>query len=415
MSDYQLNLPDVFTILFPDGVEPLLMEDFPSFGIFEKKANFLLEQGHELNWQLDSGGGDAATITEAEANEGPSTHKRPLITSVDNYVSATLRRKAVLAARGDRDRIIELVDLAVKNAVRKGKRSPAIHMFRDGTGIKAQLKAAGSGVGTATVTLANANDAKLFESGDWVQATSDKSTLRSAGAKIKITGRSITNGTLTAGGNWTTSIAALADGDYLLRSGDLNNVYTGLASWIPPSVPSIGASFFGVNRDALGEGAYGHRPVLASSSLLSIGIDAASYMFDVGAGAPDIWIVNGVDFGNICKDITSLEQIVVPAIGSDKKKADIGYEAINFHGPNGKITPLADPLCPRGQSWMGNREEAQWWLLGGALLEQVTEGMGDGGGFVVAGVDGWKLRFAGYGQFVITRPWNWAYVALPTG
>src|SRR5512135_1702915 len=171
MSNYTLNLPDIYKVFYADGVEPLLMEDFQAFGVFNKKANYLGGQGRELNWQLDSGGGDATTVTEAEANEGASSHKRPMITPADNYVSATLERKAVLAARGDKDAITELVDLAVRNAVRKGKRSPSIHMFRDGTGVKAQLKASASGTGTPTVTLANANDAKLFESGDWVQAT----------------------------------------------------------------------------------------------------------------------------------------------------------------------------------------------------------------------------------------------------
>jgi hypothetical protein len=414
MANYTLNLPDIFTTLYPNGVEPMFLEEFPSFGIFQKKANYLTEGGRQLNWQLDSGSGDATTIAEAEANEGPSTHKRPQITRVREYMSETIEREAMLAARNDKDRIIDLVNLGVKNAVRKGKRSWSIHMFRDGTGVRARLAAAASGVGTATVTLANANDAKLFESGDWLQATADKSTLRSAGAKIKVTGRSIGAGTLTAGGNWTASIAAITDGDYLIRSGDLNNVVTGLAAWIPPTAPGATA-FFGVDRSTLGEGAYGHRPSIASSNLLSIGIDAAGYMYDVGAGSPDIWIVNGIDFASICKDLTSIEQIVVPATGSNGKKADIGYEAVNIRGPNGKITMLPDPLCPRGQSWMGMREEVQWWLLGGSLVEQITLGMGDSNGFVVAGVDGVKFRFGGYGQFVVTRPWDWAYVALPTG
>jgi hypothetical protein len=137
-------------------------------------------------------------------------------------------------------------------------------------------------------------------------------------------------------------------------------------------------------------------------------------MYDVGAGSPDIWIVNGLDFTAIAKELTAAEQIIVPAIGSNNKKADIGYEAINLRGPNGKITLLPDPLCPRGQSWMGMREEAEWWMLGGSLVEQIDLGMGSGGGFVVAGVDGIKIRFGGYGQFVVTRPWDWAYVALPT-
>jgi len=219
---------------------------------------------------------------------------------------------------------------------------------------------------------------------------------------------------LTAGGNWTASIAALVDGDYLLRSGDLNNVVKGIAAWIPISAPVGGDSFFGLDRSSYGEAAFGHRPSLTSSSLLAIGIDAAAYLFDVAGASPDIWMVNSLDLAAIQKDMTTIEQIIIPATGIDKKKAEIGYDAIRVHGPNGKIDIIADPFCPRGQSWMGTREECQWWTLGN-LVDQISMGMGDSNGFVKAGVDGLGIRFGGFGNLVITNPWHWAYVALPTG
>src|SRR5581483_9521973 len=73
--------------------------------------------------------------------------------------------------------------------------------------------------------------------------------LRSAGATVTITGLNRSTGTLTASGNWTAGIAAVAAGDYLFPQGDYNNVMPGaLGGWL--TTPGGGDSFYGVNRNA---------------------------------------------------------------------------------------------------------------------------------------------------------------------
>lgn len=410
-TNTMLGAADVLTTLYPRGVEELFMEEFPSYGLFEKKLDYLSESKRELNWQVDSGSGDATTVAEAEANEGPSNHYRPQITRVREYATATVEREDILATRNDKDRIIEVWDLSIKNCLRKIKRSWGIHLFRDGSGVRGKLKASGSGYAGTTLTLENAIDVKYFEQGDYIQSASGSPLALDAAttAKSKITGRSIGAGTLIL----NTALITSGDGHSLLRSGDLNNVVKGLAAWIPAVAPTTGDSFFGIDRSTLGEAAYGHRPSFSSSSLLNIGIDSASYLYDVAGSSPDLWIVNSMDAAAIQKDLSTFERITIPAQGIDKKKAEIGYDAIRIHGPNGKIDVVVDPLCPRGSSWLLAREECQWWTLG-ALIDQITMGMGNENGFIKAGVDGVGIRFGGFGQFVVTRPWNCAYVALPT-
>ena len=390
------------------------MSEWPSYGIFAKK-DVLYERGRELNWQVSGSGGAATTVSESENNEGPSVHKRPLITRAKEYATATIDREDLVATKGDPKRIIEVYQLAVSNAIRGIKRSFGTHLFRDGTGIKAQLKTSASGTGTATVTLQNALDAALFESGDWVQATDKTSgNLASAGAKIQLTGRNIGAGQLIAGGNWTASIANITDGYYLLRSGDYNNVIKGLGAWVPAVSPTTGDSFFGLDRSSIGEGAFGHRPTSNSSNLMSIGMDAMAYMHSVTGSGVDVWFVNPLDFNALAKDLIGLEQIVIPAQGVNGKRGEIGYKAARFQGPQGVCELVPDPLCPRGSSWMGNRETAEWWTME-SMIEQITLGMGEGNGFVVRGQDAIAIRFAGFAQFVVKQPWQWAYVALPTG
>lgn len=117
------------------------MSEWPSYGIFAKK-DVLYERGRELNWQVSGSGGAATTVSESENNEGPSVHKRPLITRAKEYATATIDREDLVATKGDPKRIIEVYQLAVSNAIRGIKRSFGTHLFRDGTGIKAQLKRA---------------------------------------------------------------------------------------------------------------------------------------------------------------------------------------------------------------------------------------------------------------------------------
>jgi hypothetical protein len=421
MTNYSTaGAPDILTTLYPNGVEELFMVDFPAYGLFSKKTDYLAEGGRELNWQVGTGGGDAVTVTQAEATEGASLHKRPKVTRAKEYATATVEREDILATRNDPKRIMEVWDLAIRNSMRKIKRSIGMHMFRDGTGFRAKLAAASSGTGTATVTLANANDAKLIEAGDWLMAINPTGPAARTGgaAQILVTNHSIGAGTITAGGNWSAAITDIADGDYLARAGDflsgVGQVCKGVGGWVPATAPTSGDNWFGVDRSTMGEAGYGHRPSLSSTSMFSIGIDAASYLFDVTGSGPDIWLVNAMDMAMICKDATGLEEIIVQASGSGKKEINIGYDAASVHGPQGKITVIADPFCPRGKSWMGNREEAQWWTLG-AMIDRITMGMGEDNGFVKAGVDGVGIRFGGFFNFVITRPWHWAYVALPTG
>lgn len=409
---YQFDLPDSLTRLYPDGPDELFMEDFPALGVFAKKDN-LYESGRELSWEVSGVPGGATTLLEAEANEAPPQIKRPFITRAEEYGTTTILNNVVDATKGDKNRILDIVDNAVSLTMRGMRRSLAIHLYRDGSGVKAQLAATNSGVGTTTVTLANANDAKLFEGLDYVQATADKVNLASAGAKIQIIGRNIGAGQLIAAGNWTASIADIADGYYLLRAGDLNAVVKGLGAWLPATAPTAGDSFFGIDRSTIGEAAYGHRPTSTSSSLASVFLDGMGYLYDVTGDSADIGFLNPIDFYSLGKEYASGEQIVIPAQGVEGKKMSIGYTGARIMGPNGKCELVADPMCPRGKCYIGQRETASWWTMG-QLVRPRTAGMGQGGGYVQRGIDGVSMRWYAAMQFVIESPWNWAYLALPT-
>jgi hypothetical protein len=420
MSAYDIDAPDILKIIYPEGITELLMKDSPTLGMLGK-VDCLYGDGKQMNWQMDTGSGDAVTVAEGEADEGPSTHKRPLITRAKEYATAKVMREALMAAES-KGAVADLWRLTTDNAVKNMRYSMSISLWRDGTGVRGFLKASGAGGGTPTVTLATPNDVKLFRSGMYVQACDPANLasagLRNSGAKIKITGRNLNNGTLTAGGNWTSTIAALVDGDALLRAGDIGAVCIGFKQWIPKTAPAngsaIGGTVGGVDRSGLGEQAYGHRPAAVGSNLLSIGMDCASYLHDATGASPDVWYVNGRDFNGIAKELTTYEKINIPAQGFEGKKVgNVGYTAIRFKGPNGDVDLVADPYIERGDSWMGNRETAEIWTRG-ELIQHITLGTGEKGGYMVVGSDAIGIRFGGFYNLAIEEPYQWAYQNLPT-
>jgi hypothetical protein len=81
---------------------------------------------------------------------------------------------------------------------------------------------AASGIGTATITLTRARDAGLFRAGDVVRSLGPYPEADSPRAgSVTLTAVDETNGTLTASGNWSAGIGAIANGDFLLLDTDV--------------------------------------------------------------------------------------------------------------------------------------------------------------------------------------------------
>jgi hypothetical protein len=101
---------------------------------------------------------------------------------------------------------------------------------------------------TTTLTLANPEDAQFYEPGMKIAAFDTATgTLRNSGASVLVTKVDPIAGTLTGSTNWTTTIAALAVGDSLIRAGMNTKDLDGIKGWVPSTV-SGSDSFLGVNR-----------------------------------------------------------------------------------------------------------------------------------------------------------------------
>ena len=95
-SPYIIGAPDVERHLYPNGIIEAFAVENPTYGLFPKK-DILTEAGRELNWQLSLGSGDATSMSEAESDQSPGTHKRPFITRSREYSTATVDRETMMA------------------------------------------------------------------------------------------------------------------------------------------------------------------------------------------------------------------------------------------------------------------------------------------------------------------------------
>ncbi len=78
-----------------------------------------------------------------------------------------------------------------------------------------------SNLATATITLERAADARLFSAGDKIVASaSDGTTGVVRAGSVTLTGVNLATGVLTASGNWSAGIAAIAASDHLFKFGE---------------------------------------------------------------------------------------------------------------------------------------------------------------------------------------------------
>lgn len=144
-------------------------------------------------------------------------------------------------------------------------------------GWRAQVDA---GTGTPTITLWRPKDAALFTAGEVIVACTSDGVTRGSQRAGSVTLASVdyVNGTLTATGNWTAGIAAIAAGDYLFKSGEFQNANVRLEHRLGKT-----PTWWWVARVAKGS-------VCPTLALLSAD-DKALYLYSTRAAVADVFVV----------------------------------------------------------------------------------------------------------------------------
>ena len=180
-------------------------------------------------------------ISTAQGTKTASSYKQFVVTRASYYGTASITGEAIKAAKGSENSLIEGLTKEIDGIINGVSRRLAMMMYRNGGGAIGQISS-GSTVGSATITLANPGDITNFETGMVLQASADdgysgSAGTRSGGATVTVAGVDVDAGTVTATGNWSAGIAAVAAGDFLFAKGDYQGWLKGALAWTPLSAP----------------------------------------------------------------------------------------------------------------------------------------------------------------------------------
>jgi hypothetical protein len=305
--------------------------------------------------------GRSANFAKSQTNSTPSKRQAFFVTYRSNYGTAQLDGDVIDDAKGNKVYIMDAVSDEMDAAINNLSNDVSTECFR-GTGGARGTISSGSNVGTASITLANPEDVIHFEVGMKVAASSangDTSTdvLRNSGATVTLTGIDRINGVLTASGNWSTGIAAVATGDSLFVDGDFQSKLPGLAAWIPSAAPGGSDSFFGVNRSVdtrLG----GLRAPSFTGSIDQNLIQAAA-LGNRFRATFDLGVINPIKFGELTLARGAVDRNMRMVTVQSAGDARFGFEGIVLDTAAGPIPFISDPSCQGDTAWLLNTDTWQ--------------------------------------------------------
>ena len=387
----------------------------PSWAQIEKDESFPGDSKViAVQTEVPQGGG--TTIALAQANANPSVYLKFILTRVTDFGVARVTGEALKAAESVKGALLQLWQREMDGILFTVKRSLAIHMQRNGTGTRGFISA-GSTVGSATITLALTSDVTNFAVGMTLQAANgDGGALRSAGATIILTGINRTTGTLTAGGNWSASIAAIAAGDALVRNGDganggSNVVISGRGAWIPPGDPgttynnyAIPTTLFSLNRTSDTVRLAGSRFNCAQQSMQDAIQEMAAIAQVEGADGDLTATMHPRDRANFAKELGAKVIYVREEKKMSGSEARMGFSAIKLETDAGDVKIFADLNIQRGTVYLGDTETERFSSIGPA--PQILDW--DSNEFLrYATDDSYEVRVGTYGNYSNAAPALW--------
>lgn len=390
--------------LYPDGLESILYEMSPTYGLLKKWDKFYGE-GKFLSWMFAPGAGGSHDFATAQANKTASAFKRPFITRTSDYSLVSMDEEWLEASENDKGAVVEGFKVSMDSALYQINHSISSQFFGNGGGSRGKL-ASGSVAGT-TLTLENPQQAVNFHKGMYLQssATDGLSGAVRAG-RVQLAAVNRATGVLTATGNWNAGIGAIVNTDYLFREGDFGFGLKGLSAWNPPTAPTGGDSFFGIDRSDDPEWLAGQRYAPTTGNYEEILIDACALTWQIGGGKVSHAIMNPIDWANLVKEVGSKNVVNVPST-----KPTIGYKALELYtGTGDSVKVIGDPFCPRYRAHLLNLSTWEIWSL--KAVPRILNGDGNET-LREPNADARELRVGGRLQVVCTAPQQNCVVTLP--
>jgi hypothetical protein len=304
--------------------------------------------------------GRSAIFATAQSNKAGSKIEQFTITRKADYALASITNETIEASMGNANSFMEAATCEIDGAINASSRSLAISMFGDGKGV---IGSVGS-VSSAIITLANADDVTNFEVGQVLECYSNDTFGTQRGTAQAITAIDRDAGKVTTAAAFTSA----AGGDVLVIQGDKTAKISGLKAWLPYVAPTSGDNFFGVDRSVDVTRLAGCRQDGSAKPIEEAVIDMAVRIGREG-GSPDTLIVNFSRYADLEKALGAKVQYV------DHKVGEIGFQAMQIHGPKGFIKVIPDQNSDSTYGYMLQMDTWKLYSLGAAPKILDSDGM----------------------------------------
>ncbi len=232
----------------PNDVLVAMYENNTLFSFLKKSFD-----GYGKNWHLPvriaHTSGRSHTYASADANKNASAVVEYQINVTQNYSLYSVDGRLQRQTANSKGAFVEAFEFELDSAMDAMKRNMGYEPYLNGGGAIGRV---GSGQTTKTVTLLNINDIVKFEKNQpLVTSTADGTSgaVKFGGVTILSIDRDA--GTITV--NQTTwddpaGIPTIAANDFIFTAGDFGLGIKGLEAWVPATAPTLGDSFFALDR-----------------------------------------------------------------------------------------------------------------------------------------------------------------------
>lgn len=384
----------------------------PLFAMLPKKEDF---KGRNMPVVLKYGQpqGVGSTFSLAQSQRTASKFEDFLVDTRKIYGVATMDGETIERTKDNEGAFISAMTSEIDGVLRSVSDQLETALFRAGTGAMGQISS-GSDVTTATITLASIDDVTNFEVGQTLRVSATDGGAHRTGTEV-LAGVNRSAGTLTStSAAWDTVITAIAAGDYLYVSGNLNLSPIGLGSWIPATAPTTGDSFFGVDRSVDVTRLAGNRYDASSTGeTVEEALIEGQGIASREGGIPDVVLMNNRDVRRLVKSVGS--RVHYPRSEKNARDAkgligDISFKSIQVQGDYGVMDVISCPKAEQGTAWVLQMDTWKLWSVGKAprilnqdgltILRQSTS-------------DGYEVRVGMYVVLACNAPGYNCRVTLP--
>ncbi len=356
--------------------------------------------------------GRSHTFSDAQGNQTATSLVSFFVYVIEDYQLVTITNLLMEQTKSNAGAFVDAAKLQIDSGIRNITNNIALELFKDGSGNRGQIAAAGYSFTnpTATITLANAQEIVNFEVGMTLvaSATANGATSDDTGTVASV---NRATGVLTLTMEDSSPDSEWANGAYLSVEGDRpaagastigsSEALSGLAAWLPVTSPSASENFWGVDRSVDPTRLAGCR-FDASNYTIEEGITNALAFLNREGGRPDLAIMDFASYAALVNALGAKVQYV--QVKHDE--VDVAFDGIRFQSAYGVVTVLADRSCPAQRCYLLQMNTFKLRSLG-KVPHILTYGMEGLEGLRVSNSDALEVRIGYYGNLICSAPgWN---------